>query len=83
MDGLPADRHFTLDSVPPALRASVKEASQRVTDRGRGYDMRVEHMESPAKAERKQARERQFLPPIWPLLAIVVVIVGIAVWLSH
>lgn len=45
--------------------------------------MPVEHMESPAKAERKQARERQFLPPIWPLLAIVVVIIGIAVWLSH
>jgi tryptophan-rich sensory protein len=40
-------------------------------------------MESPAKAEWKPARERQFLPPIWPLLAIVVVIVGIAVWLSH
>jgi uncharacterized membrane protein YidH (DUF202 family) len=40
-------------------------------------------MESPAKAERKQARERSYLPPIWPLLAIIVVIVGITVWLSH
>jgi hypothetical protein len=54
-----------------------------VTDSSRGYDTCVEHMESPAKAERKQARERQFLPPMWPLLAIVVVIVGITVWLSH
>jgi cytoskeletal protein RodZ len=45
--------------------------------------MRVEHMESPVKAERKQARERQFLPPMWPLLAIVVVIVGITLWIAH
>jgi hypothetical protein len=43
----------------------------------------VEHMESPAKAERKQASERQFIPPLWPLLAIIVVIVGVTVWLSH
>jgi hypothetical protein len=43
----------------------------------------MEHMESPAKAERKQARERQFLPPLWPLLVIVVVIVDVTVWLAH
>jgi uncharacterized membrane protein YidH (DUF202 family) len=48
-----------------------------------GYHPDVEHMESPAKAERKQARERKYLPPMWPLLAIVVVIVGITVLLSH
>jgi hypothetical protein len=62
-------------------------SQRQLTGKGRArwqrYDMRVEHMESPAKAERKQARERQFLPPLWPLLAIVVVIVGIAVWLSY
>jgi cytoskeletal protein RodZ len=40
-------------------------------------------MESPAKAERKQARERKYLPPIWPLLVIVIVIIGITVWVAH
>jgi uncharacterized membrane protein YidH (DUF202 family) len=40
-------------------------------------------MESPAKAERKQARERSYLPPMWPLLAIVVLIVGITLLLTH
>jgi hypothetical protein len=48
-----------------------------------GRTVSVEHMESPAKAERKQARERRYLPPMWPLLAIIVVIIGITVWLSH
>jgi hypothetical protein len=51
--------------------------------RWHGYDVRVEHMESPAKAERKQARERQFIPPMWPVFVVVVVIVGITVWLAH
>jgi hypothetical protein len=85
IEGLPVDVRFTHDGVPPAGMRWPRQSShyRRVTDRGRGYDMTVEHMESPAKAEHKQARERQFLPPIWPLVAVVVVIVGIAVWLSH
>jgi hypothetical protein len=74
---------FTSAGVANTLVGVETTKRRRVTDRGFGYDMRVEHMESPAKAERKQARERQFLPPIWPLLAVVVVIVGIAVWLAH
>jgi hypothetical protein len=40
-------------------------------------------MESPVKAERKQARERQFLPPFWPIVVAVAVIVGITVLLAH
>jgi hypothetical protein len=36
-------------------------------------------LESPAVAERKQERKRGFLPPIWPLLAIIVVFVVIVV----
>jgi hypothetical protein len=40
-------------------------------------------MESPAKAERKQARERQFIPPFWPIVVVVAVIVGITLLLAH
>jgi hypothetical protein len=55
----------------------------RVGNEPTGYDHGVEHMESPAKAERKQARERQFLPPFWPIVVAVAVIVGITLLVAH
>jgi hypothetical protein len=42
----------------------------------------VKSLESPAVAEEKQRQKRQFLPPVWPLLVIVVAVVALAIWLG-
>jgi uncharacterized membrane protein YidH (DUF202 family) len=34
----------------------------------------MDHMPSPAVAERNQERKRAYLPPVWPLLAIAVIV---------
>ena len=43
----------------------------------------MKNLPSPARAERNQERKRQYLPPLWPLVAIIVVIVGIALLSKH
>jgi hypothetical protein len=48
---------------------------------GQTYDMK--HMPSPTVAERNQRRKLQYLPPVWPLIAIVVVVVGIVALVKH
>jgi hypothetical protein len=37
----------------------------------------MKHMPSPATAERNQRRKLQYLPPVWPLLVIAAIIVGV------
>ena len=41
---------------------------------GRGHTERMDHMPSPSSAERTQRRKLAYLPPIWPLLAIALVV---------
>jgi hypothetical protein len=43
----------------------------------------MERMPSPAKAERNQRRKLQFVPPLWPLLVGIAVIVGITILVSR
>jgi hypothetical protein len=43
----------------------------------------MDHLPSPTTAERNQKRKLQYLPPVWPLLLIVALIVGIAVAVSR
>ena len=38
---------------------------------------------SPARAERNQRRKLQYLPPVWPLVAVIVVVVIVAFIVSH
>jgi hypothetical protein len=41
----------------------------------------MKHLESPAVAEDKQRRKRQYLPPVWPLILVLAIVIGIAVWI--
>jgi hypothetical protein len=43
----------------------------------------MKNMPSPAKAERNQRRKLQYFPPVWPLLAIIVLVVAIVWVVSH
>ena len=43
----------------------------------------MDHLPSPSTAERNQRRKLQYLPPVWPLLLIVAVIIAIAVVVSR
>jgi hypothetical protein len=43
---------------------------------GSGTSQRMEHMPSPDQAERNQQRKLEFIPA-WPLIASVVVLVGL------
>jgi hypothetical protein len=43
----------------------------------------VKNLPSPARAERNQRRKAAFLPPMWPLVAIIVAVVVVAVLLTH
>jgi hypothetical protein len=45
--------------------------------------MTMKDLPSPRRAERMQAAKREFLPPIWPLLVALLVIVLIATWVAH
>jgi type VI protein secretion system component VasF len=41
----------------------------------------MKDLPSPAEAERNQRRKLQYFPPVWPLLAIVAIVVIVAyVW---
>jgi hypothetical protein len=42
----------------------------------------MKDLPSPSKAERNQRRKLQYIP-VWPLLAIIVVFIGLAVAYSH
>jgi type VI protein secretion system component VasF len=43
----------------------------------------MKNMPSPAKAERNQRRKLQYFPPVWPLLAVIVLVVVIVFLVSH
>jgi hypothetical protein len=43
----------------------------------------MDQLPSPGTAERNQRRKLHYLPPMWPLLLIVAVIIGIAVLVSR
>jgi hypothetical protein len=57
-------------------RAGFKIASN-------GQTITMDHMPSPARAERNQQRKLRYLPPIWPLIAGLVVIAIITILASH
>jgi hypothetical protein len=40
-------------------------------------------MPSPATAERNQRRKLQYLPPVWPLAAVVALVVIVVFAVSH
>jgi hypothetical protein len=43
----------------------------------------MDHLPSPAKAERNQRRKLEFLPPVWPLVAGLILIALVAVLVSR
>jgi hypothetical protein len=43
----------------------------------------MKNLPSPAKAERNQRRKLQYFPPVWPLVAIIVIAIIIAIVVSH
>jgi hypothetical protein len=43
----------------------------------------VKNLESPKVAQDKQRRKLEFVPPIWPLVAVIAVIIVIAVVVTH
>jgi hypothetical protein len=43
----------------------------------------MDHLPSAKRAERMQEQKREFLPPVWPLVLIILAIVGIAIWAMH
>jgi hypothetical protein len=48
-----------------------------------GKDAGMKHMPSPAEAEDTQRRKLQYIPPIWPLLAIAVLVVAVIEAFRH
>jgi hypothetical protein len=48
-----------------------------------GNNWFMKNLPSPARAERNQRRKLQYLPPVWPLLAVIVLIIVITVVASH
>jgi hypothetical protein len=47
------------------------------------HDHGVKNLESPAVAQDKQRRKLAFLPPVWPLLVVVAVIVVITILVTR
>jgi multisubunit Na+/H+ antiporter MnhC subunit len=43
----------------------------------------TKHLESPAVAEDKQRRKLQYVPPLWPIVVVVAIIIGVAIALNH
>jgi uncharacterized membrane protein YidH (DUF202 family) len=43
----------------------------------------MKRMPSQARAERNQRRKLQYFPPIWPLLAVIALVVVIVVAVRH
>ena len=43
----------------------------------------VKNLESPKVAEAKQRRKLQYLPPVWPVVVALVVIIAIAIAVKH
>jgi hypothetical protein len=43
----------------------------------------MKNMPSPARAERNQRRKLQYLPPVWPLLVVIAIVVIVAIAVSH
>jgi len=43
----------------------------------------MDNLPSADHAERMQEQKREFLPPVWPLVLIILAIVAIALWAMH
>jgi hypothetical protein len=43
----------------------------------------TKNLESPAVAEDKQRRKRQYIPPLWPVVLAVAIIIAVTIALKH
>jgi hypothetical protein len=66
----------------PSPGVSLNEDTT-VSNSAAGTHSAMKNMPSPAKAERNQRRKLQFFPPVWPLIAVVAIVVIVAIIVSH